>query len=100
MIRETVTMASTDVLVVGAGAGGLAVAAEMRQISARASVTVATESTDQLYRPWLIYAPAGRLQSKLAPKIPYPAGVRPAGASGHASSAATQICVSAMRRRS
>src|SRR6266511_2352434 len=70
MIRETVTMASTDVLVVGAGAGGLAVAAEMRQISARASVTVATESTDQLYWPWLIYAPAGRLQSKLAPKIP------------------------------
>src|SRR5215217_8841445 len=62
IVREP---AATDVLIVGAGVGGVGVAAELRRLAPELrpelTVTLVSEQEEQLYRPWLIYVPPARL---------------------------------------
>jgi NADH dehydrogenase FAD-containing subunit len=53
----------TDVLVIGGGAAGLAAASRLRRIVPDAEVTVVDANPDNVYRPWLIHRPTGRLAS-------------------------------------
>jgi NADH dehydrogenase FAD-containing subunit len=56
---------STDVLIVGGGAAGICVARRVRELSPSTSVTVVDSSPQQVYRPWLIYKPLGRVPDEM-----------------------------------
>lgn len=51
----------TDVLVIGAGAAGLAAAAELRRTAPALGVTVVDAAAANVYRPWLIHLPTRTL---------------------------------------
>lgn len=54
-------MDTTDVLIVGGGAAGLAAAVHLRSASPGTSVTLADPSEANVYRPWLMYTLQGRM---------------------------------------
>lgn len=54
-------MKTTDVLVIGGGAAGLAAATRLRSASPGTSVTLANPSDANVYRPWLMYTLRGRM---------------------------------------
>ncbi|MGH3328966.1 MAG: NAD(P)/FAD-dependent oxidoreductase [Streptomycetales bacterium] len=54
-------MMDTDIVVLGAGAAGLAVATTLRRREPSLRVTVVDRAVNQTYRPWLIYTPRSRV---------------------------------------
>ena len=59
------------VVVVGGGFGALEVALAIKAVDGRIQVTVVSEETVIVYRPWLIRVPAGRARP---PVIPFAQG--------------------------
>src|SRR6266511_3880534 len=51
---------NTDVLIIGAGCGGLDTAIQLRQQARDLVITLVNPTPYLLYRPWLIYLPAQR----------------------------------------
>ncbi len=51
---------NTDVLIIGAGCGGLDTAIQLRQQARDLVITLVNPTPYLIYRPWLIYLPAQR----------------------------------------
>ncbi len=52
----------TDFLLIGGGFGGLETAIRLRQLTKSATITLITPQPYLVYKPWLIYLPAQRIQ--------------------------------------